>query len=158
MANGISISKLRREIKQYSVLVHGEKLVRVIHEARITKMHINFLDQYFKAVPVETYDKIIRHLGIWEFHYEKDYSDCDDFAMAFKGRCALELGVNGVGMVIDTSSGHSYNIVLTCDKQDIRGESLSVKLLEPQIRYAPHWWKEFDAIGWYQGQKGEIRF
>ena len=50
--------------------------------------------------------------------------DCDNFAFSFKARTDRRLGINCVGLVIDYSGGHAYNVVAFSDAR--------AKLYEPQ--------------------------
>lgn len=56
--------------------------------------------------------------------YRPERFDCEDYASLYKVMHAFVLGVNAVGIVIDWTGGHAYNIVILSD-----GE---VKLIEPQ--------------------------
>ena len=54
---------------------------------------------------------------------EEEY-DCDNFAFSFKARTDRKIGINWVGLVIDYSGGHAYNVVAFSDE--------APKLYEPQ--------------------------
>jgi hypothetical protein len=56
--------------------------------------------------------------------YESAEWDCEDFALATKVVAAMQHGINSVGVVVDHSGGHSYNLVV-----DSEG---GVHLYEPQ--------------------------
>lgn len=45
--------------------------------------------------------------------YRPERFDCEDYSFLYKTMAALFLGVNAVGVVIDWSGGHAYNIVVT---------------------------------------------
>ena len=55
----------------------------------------------------------------WDWTNKKRYIseeyDCDNFAFSFKARCDRRLGINAVGLVIDYSGGHAYNLVIFSD-------------------------------------------
>lgn len=56
--------------------------------------------------------------------YRPERFDCEDYAALYKVVHSFVLGVNAVGIVIDWSGGHAYNIVIKSDG--------SVSLIEPQ--------------------------
>ena len=64
----------------------------------------------------------------WDWTNKKRYVseeyDCDNFAFSFKARCDRKIGINTVGLVIDYSGGHAYNLVCFTDAP--------VTLYEPQ--------------------------
>jgi len=47
--------------------------------------------------------------------YVLDRFDCDKYAMHFKASAAWFFGINAVGIVLDYSSQHAYNVVLPID-------------------------------------------
>jgi hypothetical protein len=55
--------------------------------------------------------------------------NCDKFAMYFKARQAIDFHMNAIGMVIDYSAGHAYNIIVIKDPSTGK---VSWYLLEPQ--------------------------
>ena len=64
----------------------------------------------------------------WDWTNKKKYIaeeyDCDNFAFSFKARCDRKIGINAVGLVIDYSGGHAYNLVVFSD--------VAPELFEPQ--------------------------
>ena len=64
----------------------------------------------------------------WDWTDKKKYVaekyDCDNFAFSFKAMVDRKFNVNNVGLVIDYSAGHAYNIIVFNDG--------TVKLFEPQ--------------------------
>ena len=64
----------------------------------------------------------------WDWTNKKKYIseqyDCDNFAFNFKARVARKFGVNSVGLVIDYSGGHAYNLIVFSDG--------TWKIFEPQ--------------------------
>ena len=64
----------------------------------------------------------------WDWTNKKQYVseeyDCDNFAFSFKARCDRKIGINAVGLVIDYSGGHAYNLVIFSDA--------APELFEPQ--------------------------
>ena len=65
---------------------------------------------------------------IWDWTNKKKYItdayDCENFAFSFKARCDRRIGINCVGLVIDYSGGHAYNVVVFPDSP--------AELYEPQ--------------------------
>jgi len=56
--------------------------------------------------------------------YRNDRWDCENFALLFKSHVDLYFGLNQVGVVVDYTSRHSYNLVVYPDGR--------VQILEPQ--------------------------
>ena len=73
-------------------------------------------------------EKDMRSVIKWDWtdnkKYVKDKYDCDNFAFSFKARVDRQFGLNNVGLVMDYSAGHAYNIIVFNDG--------TVKLFEPQ--------------------------
>lgn len=107
------------------------------------KMEIMSLDaKYFLCD-----EKDMKAIVKWDWtdnkKYVKEKYDCDNFAFSFKAMVDKRFGLNGVGLVIDYSAGHAYNIVVFKDG--------SVKLFEPQ---SDRWPKA--GKGQYKFQSGSI--
>jgi len=70
------------------------------------------LDGAYYTVDLETLKKIIA----WDWtdtrKYVSDKFDCDKFALYFKSRMAIDFGINAIGVVLDYSAGHAYNLVI----------------------------------------------
>ena len=75
--------------------------------------------------------------------YRKEKFDCDDFAFLFKSWVNLVYGLNNVGLVIDDSTSHAYNIVVTNDGY--------LRVFEPQTGK----WHEL-GTGLYKLEKGLV--
>jgi hypothetical protein len=82
------------------------------------------LDGEYYSCTLADFRKIIE----WDWTDTKKYVsetfDCDKFSMYFKSRVALDFGVNAVAVILDYSSGHSYNVLFPVD--DVP------KIFEPQ--------------------------
>ena len=78
-------------------------------------MEIKPLDSKFWTCTKEDWRKIIS----WDWTNEKKYVaeqyDCDNFAFNFKARVARKFGVNSIGLVVDYSGGHAYNLMVFSD-------------------------------------------
>ena len=70
------------------------------------------LDRHYYATDPESFVRIVE----WDWTDTRSYTidrfDCDKFALYFKARLALDFGVNAVGVVLDYSSAHAYNLVI----------------------------------------------
>lgn len=97
---------------------------------------ILFLDGRYFSTDSEGFDSMDRLDVIEYLPYRPARFDCENFADLFKTTSALIFGVNTVGVVIDWSGGHAYNIVYL--------EDGSVFLYEPQTGDRP---KVGDALG-----------
>jgi hypothetical protein len=78
------------------------------------------LDGTYYATDLETFKKIIE----WDWtdtrKYLVDTFDCDKFAMYFKARVSIDFGINAIGVILDYSSEHAYNLVIVKDSQGVR--------------------------------------
>jgi len=85
------------------------------------------LDDKYYTTDMDTMKQIIK----WDWtdtrKYLEDTFDCDKFATYFKSRMAIDYGINAIGIILDYSSAHAYNIIITKDSQGIRWN-----LYEPQ--------------------------
>lgn len=82
------------------------------------------LDKKYWLCSKSHFQTIIQYNKINEKQYTSDQFDCDNFAFAFKAQVALNHGLNNVGLVIDNSGGHAYNVIIFNDG--------SAALFEPQ--------------------------
>ena len=87
-------------------------------------MDILALDNKYLVTNQADMKKIIE----WDWTDNRTYIaekyDCDNFAFSFKAMVDRKFGVNNVGLVIDISAGHAYNIIVFNDG--------TVRLFEPQ--------------------------
>jgi hypothetical protein len=78
------------------------------------------LDKTYYATDLDTFRRIVE----WDWtdtrKYLVDRFDCDEFAMYFKARVSIDFGINAIGVVVDYSAGHAYNIVIIKDRQGVR--------------------------------------
>lgn len=78
------------------------------------------LDGNYYTVDMDTFKKIVE----WDWtdtrKYIDDTFDCDKFAMYFKSRMAIDFGINAIGVILDYSVGHAYNLVILKDAQGVK--------------------------------------
>ena len=95
----------------------GPWVYNQLHEAEflndgIRRLH---LDSKYWACSKKEFEDWIK----WDWTNKKKYIaeeyDCDNFAFSFKARCDRKIGINAVGLVIDYSGGHAYNVVCFTD-------------------------------------------
>ena len=82
------------------------------------------LDNKYWTCTKPEFQKILETNTINEKQYVLDQFDCDNFAFNLKAQIAKDYNLNNVGMVIDNSGGHAYNVVIFRDG--------TAELLEPQ--------------------------
>jgi len=82
------------------------------------------LDSKFWTCSESHFQRIVAFNTINLRRYKADRYDCDNFAFSFKAEVAMDFGLNNVGIVVDHTGGHAYNIVVFSNG--------SVKLFEPQ--------------------------
>lgn len=70
------------------------------------------LDNKYWVCNKSEFMRVVRTNTINEKQYVLDQFDCDNFAFNFKAQVAFQYNLNNVGMVIDNSGGHAYNIVV----------------------------------------------
>ena len=87
-------------------------------------MEILALDNKYQVTTQKDMKKIIDWDWTDNKTYVKEKYDCDNFAFSFKAMVDRKFGVNNVGLVIDYSAGHAYNIIVFNDG--------AVRLFEPQ--------------------------
>lgn len=73
------------------------------------KMIPRFLDDEYHCIRLPLFNQVMKASRTNRFLYEK-YFDCDKFSRQFQAECQT-LELNSVGMVIDYSAKHSYNVV-----------------------------------------------
>lgn len=100
----------------------GEWMAEVLKEGEVnpvTKLRKNIdrypLDAKYWVCDREEFNKIVK----WDWTDNKQYLyekyDCDNFAFSFKARVDRYFHLNNVGLVIDWSGGHAYNLVVFKD-------------------------------------------
>ena len=100
--------------------ITDEQLLQVISKLKnFNRNNWLQLDGIYYITSMDTFKKIIQ----WDWtdtrKYISETFDCDKFAMYFKSRMAIDFGINGVGVVLDYSSGHAYNVVIVKEGNDI---------------------------------------
>ena len=84
---------------------------------------INLDNKYWVCDKIE-FQKVVDANTIDEKKYIVDKFDCDNFAFAFKAQVAMQYNLNNVGLVIDHSGSHAYNVVIFSNS--------TAQLFEPQ--------------------------
>jgi hypothetical protein len=84
------------------------------------------LDGEYYTTDMDTVNRIID----WDWtdtrKYITDTFDCDKFAFYFKSRMAIDFGINAIGVILDYSAGHAYNLLI------VKDSSVKWYLYEPQ--------------------------
>jgi hypothetical protein len=106
-----------------TVMLTESELLSVINDIyRKTFVNARWfrLDKNYYTTGYETFRRLIE----WDWtdtrEYLKDVFDCDDFAIYFKSRMAIEFNINAIAVVLDYSSAHAYNIVILKDCAGVR--------------------------------------
>jgi len=95
-----------------------------------SKMEIKAIDNKYWTCSEKDWKKIIEFDWTDEKKYVTEQYDCDNFAFNFKARVARKFGLNSVGLVIDYSGGHAYNLIVFSDG--------TWKIFEPQSDNFPY--------------------
>jgi len=106
-------------------------------------MEIKALDSKFWTCNEADWKKIIDFDWTDEKRFVADQYDCDNFAFNFKARVARKFGVNSVGLVVDYSGKHAYNLIVFSDG--------TWKIFEPQSDRWPN-----PGSGLYKFEEGFI--
>jgi len=90
-------------------------LYNQLRDAGLLQIQRLHLDSKYWACSKKEFEDWIE----WDWTNKKKYIaeeyDCDNFAFSFKARCDRKIGINCVGLVIDYSGGHAYNVVAFSD-------------------------------------------
>ena len=137
---------LRKEILENCELISIDKLEKVITHT-FPKLKSYYLDKKYRIPDGEQISEILKYSQSKRLKYSKETFDCDDFATVLKSE-VVKLGTNAVGIVVDISGKHAYNILV----YNIHG-TLSISAVEPQT-------DEIIKIGegLYKAEEGYIIF
>jgi len=114
---------MERVVKESPSPLH--KLIRVIlFAARSWFFDINYRE-LAKEQLWRMLEDFRRYLEQYGLHYENEYFDCDDFAVAFKNFAVVHYKTNGVGIALGilrkdgkVLGGHAWNVAVL-DNGDI---------------------------------------
>lgn len=99
--------------------VQIRKLLQEFPSYRMGNMTHIQLDGKYWTCSKESLVKVIKEEWEYQKGYLLDRFDCDDSAVVFKALLAFKYGLNNVGVVIDYSSSHAYNLIVFSDKVEI---------------------------------------
>lgn len=85
------------------------------------------LDGVYRSRRYSDWMKSLRSSRTKTFAYRRHTFDCDNFAIDFCSEMNRRFDVNGVGIVIDFSNSHAYNVILARGRGGLR-----VVPVEPQ--------------------------
>ena len=86
-------------------------------------------DEDYYVPTAEQWSEILTYNRAEERDYMEHRRDCDDYAIYVKGCVGMNWGVNGIGLVMDVSSKHAYNVLLL---QMRNGADYTFAAFEPQ--------------------------
>ena len=96
------------------------------------KLKLRMLDSEYLALSESDWAKLALETRTAQHDWKPETRDCDDFAFAFRGLAPLNYAINGVGMVIDISGKHAYNVVVVYVENDDGTAEFDIKVIEPQ--------------------------
>jgi hypothetical protein len=105
-----------------SVLIENKVLSDANHEDGLTQA-IQLDNQYW-VTDMNNVLNVISYNWVDKKTYIPEKHDCDNFAIMFYATAVEDFQLNSIGIVIDWSSGHAYNLIVLSNRQ--------VLLLEPQ--------------------------
>lgn len=107
------------------------------------------LDSRYLGLSRYAWDLVVAYDDTNVLTYIAEEFDCDNFMIVFAGNCMQKWKINGVGLAIDFSGGHAYNVLLIVEDDG----SLSIAVIEPQN-------DEFviKDVGMYDAEVGVVIF
>lgn len=128
VANGIRLSKLRRDIKNNVKTWTWEQVYEVFKDHSVaSNVRPECWDLEYVSLPEKVWKDFLKHSNADDHRYIANQRDCDDFAKILRGDAA-KLALSGCGLVVDLISYHAYNCLLVHDE----GETLGLLFIEPQ--------------------------
>ena len=128
MSKKLYLRDVRRVVEKSKRTVSRKEVEQAHQRSVLGGLSLVLLDTKYVALSVEAWELFLRYSKVNEIKYVPETQDCDDFAKILTGECHRKLHVNGIGIVIDWSSGHAYNELVAYDDD---GELLALAL-EPQ--------------------------
>lgn len=135
---------LARDIAEHSRVIFWEPLRSMWERKYGLGLGRKTDDTWFRAVPRVLWDAILGELKLYNFRYEKDFRDCDEFAMALKAMASLRWGVNGSAVVsggLQLPVCHKYNCAVLAENG-----GYGLEMVEPQ-QTPGHWWVDHRMTG-----------
>tara|TARA_R110002012_G_scaffold54593_2_gene139766 strand:+ start:4967 stop:5473 length:507 start_codon:yes stop_codon:yes gene_type:complete len=115
---------------------------------RISQIKRLPLDRKYRVCSKQDFMHWIEWDWVDKKKYVSEHYDCENFAFSFKARTDRKFGINTVGLVIDYSGGHAYNLVLFSDSPPL--------LYEPQTDEWVYIGEGMSANESYKMQQGYI--
>ena len=113
-------------VKDAAVTIQNGVVIRASRQV-MPSLPVTPWDRQFACVDEKTFMEAVEVLRIHRRKYRSEVYDCDDFAMALRAEMS-RLGITGIAVVRDVSSGHAYNAVALVDGK----KGVSVRAFEPQ--------------------------
>lgn len=107
--------------------ISASDLSDAVKASPASALQLHLSDSQYTVVDQTTWAQVMQVFAKVYLPYTPEKRDCDDYAFAFRGNVPMAFELNSVGIVIDYTGQHAYNIVVT--KED---DGLHVKLVEPQ--------------------------
>jgi len=84
------------------------------------------LDGKYYTTTLDLFKKVVEWDWTDSRKYISESFDCDKFSIYFKSRMAIDYGINTIGVILDYSGGHAYNLVI------VKNPNPQLYLFEPQ--------------------------
>ncbi len=127
MPNGIPKRKVTRAVEKSETALPFFAVREAWLDSPMRGMQLITLDRVYYGLPLSVWKLMLAYSSVDSGQYLAERYDCDDFAIAFKAVASRKFAINGVGMVVDTSSGHAYCALLV-----VEDSQLTIKCIEPQ--------------------------
>lgn len=96
---------------------------------------VELLDSEYRVIPLKQMMDVVQTCHVEAIRYQANYVDCDKHSRLLWSLIPVIFRINNIGMVLDYSGRHSYNVVVVDaddDKPEGDGDGLKVVWLEPQ--------------------------
>ena len=93
-------AEISASLKKAIPIYGTDKMIRVAFDS---KYYVTSKEDFERLAKINPVDKI---------PYKKEKFDCDNFARLFSETMSLSAGINSIGIVVDHSGGHAYNVVI----------------------------------------------
>ena len=131
---------LNRRIEAEARIVDAGEIVAAHERGPLQQLQLVPLDARVRCIPFPLLRNVLERNQVDGLRYVGEFFDCDDFARLLAAQFAARWHVNSVGVVVDASGRHAYNVAFCVDGNDI-----IPSILEPQadrtvtIGESPHY-------------------
>lgn len=121
--------RIKRDIVTVSQEQLRERLVKALPSAQII-----FMDGLYRLPSPALFKDLVSQSWLKDEIYCAQFFDCDKFAFLFKSLLALYYRLNNVGVVLNFTGEHAFNLGIVKDKEEGEGlrRRIGLFVVEPQ--------------------------